>query len=66
MIKPENKALRKPVFYYDNEALKVKIEFKKDYSSMTPKDRIFYMVEDIILLIESEEDQIKQIAAIYD
>lgn len=66
MIKPENKALRKPVFYYDNEALKVKIEFKKDYSSMTPKDRIFYMVEDIILLIESEEDQIKQIAALYD
>lgn len=66
MIKPENKPLRKPVFYYNDEALEIKINFKKDYSSMNPEDRIFYIVEDIITLMESEEEQIKQIAAVYD
>jgi hypothetical protein len=66
MIKPENKTQRKPVFYHKDEALEIKIEFKKDYSSMTPEDRIFYMVEDIMVLMEYEEEQLKQIAALYD
>ena len=47
MIEHENKNQRKPVFYHKDKALEVKIEFKKDYSSMTPEDRLFYMVEDI-------------------
>jgi len=33
---------------------------------MTPEDRIFYMVEDIMVLMEYEEEQLKQIAALYD
>lgn len=66
MIEHENKNQRKPVFYHKDKALEVKIEFKKDYSSMTPEDRLFYMVEDIIILMEDEEGQLKQIAHIYD
>ena len=66
MIKPQNKKPENKTFYHKDKDLEIKIKFKKDYSNLTPEDRIFYFIEDVLLSLELEEDQLNQVARSYD
>lgn len=57
MTDEDNKKDNYPVFYHNDDNIEVKIKFKKDYSDLSIDDRLFYMIEDVYVLLETDNDK---------
>ena len=57
MLDDENKNDQYRVFYHNDDNIKVKIKFKKDYRNLKFNDRLFYMIEDVYVLLEMDVDK---------
>lgn len=57
MTDEDNKKDNYRVFYHNDDNIEVKIKFKKDYSDLSIDDRLFYMIEDVYVLLETDNDK---------
>ena len=53
-------------FYHENDELEVLIHFKKDYNLIPLKSRVDSLIDDILILLESEQIRLEEIASYFD